>query len=177
MSVNVALPPGTADAGWLRAFDAVVPPLAHAFQPDLLVTQLGCDSHMDDPLAHLMMSVDGQRQIQLTLHDLAHEVCGGRWVATGGGGYSVIDVVPRTWTHLLATVAGTPLDPETATPQQWRDDVQAIAGRSAPVSMTDGRVAEFTPWSRGYNPDSWLDRCVDQVRQEVFPWHGLHPAY
>jgi acetoin utilization protein AcuC len=177
MSVNVALPPGTADSGWLRAFEAVVPPLAHAFRPDLLVTQLGCDSHMDDPLAHLMMSVDGQRQIHLSLHDLAHEVCGGRWVATGGGGYSVIDVVPRTWTHLLATVSGSPLEPETATPQQWRDDVEAITGHSAPISMTDGRDPEFSPWSRGYNPDSWLDRSVSDTRREVFPWHGIAISY
>ncbi len=55
-AVNVALPPGTGDAGWLRAFHAVVPPVVRAFGPDVLVTQHGCDSHMDDPLAHLMLS-------------------------------------------------------------------------------------------------------------------------
>ncbi len=177
MSVNVALPPGTADGGWLRAFHAVVPPVARAFEPELLVTQLGCDSHMDDPLAHLMLSVDGQRQIQLALHHLAHEVCGGRWVATGGGGYSVVDVVPRTWTHLLATVAGTPIDPETATPQEWRTAVEVLTGRQAPTEMTDGRDPVYRDWSSGYNPDSWLDRSIEEARQEIFPWHGLDPAY
>ena len=60
-AVNVALPPGTSDAGWLRAFHAVVPPLLREFAPDVLVTQQGCDSHRDDPLAHLALSVDGQR--------------------------------------------------------------------------------------------------------------------
>src|SRR5205085_4114714 len=84
-SVNVALPPGTADAGWLRAFHAVVPPLVRAFAPDVLVTQHGCDSHRADPLAHLMLSVDGQRAAYQALHDLAHEVTGGKWVVTGGG--------------------------------------------------------------------------------------------
>ena len=44
-SVNVALPAGTDDAGWLRAFDAVVPPLLRAFSPDVLLTQHGCDTH------------------------------------------------------------------------------------------------------------------------------------
>ncbi len=97
-AVNVALPPGTSDAGWLRAFHAVVPPLLREFKPEVLVTQHGCDSHMEDPLAHLMLSVDGQRAAYLALHDLAHEVAGGRWVATGGGGYAVVDVVPRAWT-------------------------------------------------------------------------------
>ncbi len=37
-SVNVALPPGTGDAGWLRAFHAVVPPLARAFESEILLT-------------------------------------------------------------------------------------------------------------------------------------------
>ena len=83
-AANVALPPGTADAGWLRAFHAVVPPLVREFAPDVLVTQHGCDSHIEDPLAHLLLSVDGQRSSYLALHDLAHEVCDGKWLATGG---------------------------------------------------------------------------------------------
>src|SRR5262245_15099758 len=92
MSVNVALPPGTGDDGWLRAFHAVVPPLLEEFAPTVLVSQHGCDSHMHDPLAHLMLSVDGQREAHQGLHELAHRVCDGRWVVTGGGGYAVIDV-------------------------------------------------------------------------------------
>ena len=57
-AVNVALPAGTADAGWLRAFDAVVPPLLRAFRPQILVSQHGCDSHWLDPLAGLRLSID-----------------------------------------------------------------------------------------------------------------------
>ena len=64
-AVNVALPAGTGDAGWLRAFDAVVPPLLRAFAPEVLVSQHGCDSHRLDPLAHLELSVDAQRRAQL----------------------------------------------------------------------------------------------------------------
>ena len=30
----------------------------------------------------------------------------GRWVATGGGGYALVEVVPRAWTHLLAVATG-----------------------------------------------------------------------
>ena len=130
-AVNVALPPGTADAGWLRAFHAVVPDLVREFAPDVLVTQHGCDSHAADPLAHLMLSVDGQRAAYLALHDLAHEAAGGRWVATGGGGYALVEVVPRAWTHLLAIVGGAPLDPATATPESWRAYVRERTGRDA----------------------------------------------
>jgi acetoin utilization protein AcuC len=174
-AVNVALPPGTSDAGWLRAFHAVVPALLREFKPEVLVTQHGCDSHLDDPLAHLMLTVDGQRAAYLALHDLAHEVADGRWIVTGGGGYSVVSVVPRAWTHLLAIVAGTPLDPATSTPPGWREYVETRLGVRAPLKMTDGRDPAYRDWSEGLDPNSWLDRAINATRSEVFPWHGLDP--
>jgi acetoin utilization protein AcuC len=177
-AVNVALPPGTADAGWLRAFHAVVPALLREFEPDVLVTQHGCDSHIEDPLAHLMLTVDGQRAAYLALHDLAHEVCDGRWVVTGGGGYAVVDVVPRAWSHLLAIVGGMPLDPQTSTPEGWRDHVRTLLGRAAPFRMTDGRDPAYRDWSGGYDPSVWLDRAIHATREATFPLHGLdHQAW
>lgn len=173
-AVNVPLPPGTGDGGWLRAFHAVVPPLLRAFEPEVLVTQHGCDSHSEDPLAHLMLSLDGQRAAYEALHDLAHEVAGGRWVATGGGGYALVQVVPRAWTHLLALVGGRPLDPATETPGEWRETVRRI-GATPPETMTDGRPAGYRPWEEGYDPSSWLDQQVHATRMEVFPLHGLDP--
>jgi acetoin utilization protein AcuC len=174
-AVNVALPPGTGDGGWLRAFHAVVPPLLREFDPEVLVTQHGCDSHVEDPLAHLMLSVDGQRAAYLALHDLAHEVCDGRWIVTGGGGYALVEVVPRAWTHLLAIVAGNPLDPATETGPAWREHVRTALGRVAPHRLTDGRTPAYRDWSEGYDPDTWLDRAIHATRTEVFPLHGLDP--
>jgi acetoin utilization protein AcuC len=174
-AVNVALPPGTSDAGWLRAFHAVVPPLLREFDPQVLVTQHGCDSHRDDPLADLMLSVDGQRASYLALHDLAHELCEGKWVVTGGGGYALVEVVPRAWTHLLAVVGGEPLDPETTTPDSWRAHVREHLRRTPPSRLTDGRDAAFRDWSEGYDPATWLDRSIHATREEIFPLHGLDP--
>jgi acetoin utilization protein AcuC len=174
-AVNVALPPGTGDAGWLRAFHAVVPPLVREFKPDVLVTQHGCDSHMDDPLAHLMLSVDGQRAAYDALHVLAHEVCDGKWVATGGGGYAVKEVVPRAWAHLLAIVAGNPIPPDTLTPEAWREHVAEVIGGTAPTRMSDGRTPAYRDWSGGYDPETWLDRAIHATRMETFPLHGLDP--
>lgn len=175
-AVNVALPPGTGDAGWLRAFHAVVPPLLAEFSPEILVTQHGCDSHVEDPLAHLTLTVDGQRATYLDLHELAHEHCEGRWVATGGGGYAIVEVVPRAWSHLLAIVSGRPLDPSLATPEGWRDHVRTLLGRTAPFRLTDGRTVGYRDWSGGYDPANWLDRAIQATREAVFPHHGLHAS-
>ncbi|MGI9085667.1 MAG: acetoin utilization protein AcuC [Aeromicrobium sp.] len=172
-SVNVALPPGTSDAGWLRSFHAVVPQVLRAFGPDVLVTQHGCDSHMDDPLTNLMLSIDGQRASYLALEQLADELTEGRWVVTGGGGYAVTTVVPRIWSHLLAIVAGAPVDPETATTSEWCSEVERLSGRSAPQRMTDGRTPRYRDWDLGYDPSSWLDRCVLATRAESFPLLGI----
>ncbi len=174
-AVNVALPPGTADAGWLRAFHAVVPALLREFAPDVLVTQQGCDSHRDDPLAHLALSVDGQRATYLALHDLAHEVASGRWVAFGGGGYAVVEVVPRAWTHLLSVVSGAPLAADLETPLSWREEIAERLGVRAPSRMTDGRNPAYRDWSEGYDPDTWLDRAIQATRDATFPDNGLDP--
>ena len=174
-AVNVALPPGTGDAGWLRAFHAVVPALLREFRPTVLVTQHGCDSHMEDPLAHLMLSVDGQRAAYQTLHELAHEVSDGKWVVTGGGGYALVEVVPRAWTHLLAIVSGSPLAPATETPPEWREHIRSVLGRTPPFRMTDGRTPAWRDFSGGYDPETWLDRAVMATRERVFPLHGLDP--
>jgi acetoin utilization protein AcuC len=176
-SVNVALPAGTDDAGWLRAFDAVVPPLLRAFKPTVLVSQHGCDSHRLDPLAHLELSIDAQRVAQVVLHDLAHELCDGRWLLTGGGGYALVQVVPRTWTHLLAIAAGAPVDPVIETPVKWRELARSLTGETAPLTMTDGASARYVSFSSGMDPGDPVDRSIIRTRSAVFASHGLvaHP--
>jgi acetoin utilization protein AcuC len=174
-AVNIALPAGTGDEGWLRAFNAVVPGVVRAFAPEVIVSQCGCDSHRSDPLADLLLTVDGQRQSYLAIRDLADELCGGRWIAFGGGGYGLVDVVPRAWTHLLAIVSGAPLDPHTAIPNAWRAlALDRRRGSCPPTSMTDDGVTEFRPWQPGSEPTP-LDRAVEAARRAVYPLHGLDP--
>ncbi len=174
-AVNVALPPGTGDAGWLRAFDAVVPDLLRAFEPQILLTQQGCDGHRLDPLAHLSLTVDGQRATYQALHRLAHETAAGRWILTGGGGYELVQVVPRAWTHLLAEAAGHPIDPQTATPESWREYVRNRTGEIAPRRMTDGATVEVRAWEMGFDPGNPVDQAILATRRAVFPDHGLDP--
>ena len=176
-AVNVALPAGTGDAGWLRAFDAVVPPLLRAFRPDIVVSQHGCDTHRLDPLANLQLSIDAQRVAHAAIHQLVHEVAGGRWVLTGGGGYELLEVVPRTWTHLLAEAAGSPIDPGARIPAAWREYAFRRTGREAPQIMTDGTEPEFARFESGYNLADRVDQAIIATRRAVFPEHGLMPEF
>ncbi|MBO0832020.1 MAG: acetoin utilization protein AcuC [Actinobacteria bacterium] len=174
-AVNVALPAGTRDAGWLRALHAVVPPLLAAFRPQLLVTQHGCDTHWSDPLANLELTIDAQRAAHALLHRMAHETAGGRWLLTGGGGYQLVQVVPRTWTHLLAEAAGEPIGPDTATPASWRDYVGQVSAEPAPELMTEGGSAEFPSLDLGYDPADPVDQAIMATRKAAFPLNGLFP--
>jgi acetoin utilization protein AcuC len=174
-AVNVALPAGTRGLGWLRAFHAVVPPLLREFRPRILVSQHGCDTHWSDPLAELAVSIDAQRAAHAAIHDLAHETAGGRWLLTGGGGYQVVQVVPRSWTHLLAEAAGTPVDPAAATPDSWREYVGRAAAEEPPELMTEGEDLRFAPFEAGYDPADPVDRAIIATRQAAFPLHGLVP--
>jgi acetoin utilization protein AcuC len=172
-AANVALPPGTRDAGWLRALDAVAVPLLRAFRPSVIVSQHGCDSHYLDPLAHLSLTIDGQRHAQVMLHELAHELCGGRWLVTGGGGYALVQVVPRIWTHLLAIAAGMPIDPEMETPAQWRELAWSLTGETAPLTMTEGASSRYVSFASGIDPEDPVDRAIMRTRSAVFAAHGL----
>jgi acetoin utilization protein AcuC len=170
-AVNLALPPGTGDAGWLRAFSAVVPAVLGAHRPEVLVTQHGCDSHRHDPLADLDLSVDGQRASYLALADLADELCEGRWVSTGGGGYAVNDVVPRAWTHLLGIVSGEPVSPQTRIPEAWRAELDGLT----PEMMTDHADVSYPAFEDGFTPESRLDQAILATRRAAFPDLGLDP--
>jgi acetoin utilization protein AcuC len=171
-AVNVALPPGTADGGWLRAFHAVVPSLLEAFRPQLLVTQCGADTHAEDPLANLRLSVDGHRAIYRELRELASRTAGGRWLAVGGGGYGLHRVVPRSWTHLLATVLDRDVDPRVPLPAGWVAHTSRLTRRPLPDAMGDGVDVAHEPWTEGAHQ---VDLAVLDTRRAVFPLHGLDP--
>jgi acetoin utilization protein AcuC len=172
-AVNIALPAGTGDQGWLRALHGVVPDLLGAFAPEVLVTQQGVDTHFEDPLAHLTVSLDGQRMAFEALHRWAHRYAGGRWVAVGGGGYEWVDVVPRAWTHLIAIATGQPIPPESAVPDAFHTFVLEALGRQAPGRMTDGRQPWPKPFDQGFDAADPVDAAILATREAVFPRWGL----
>lgn len=175
-AVNIALPAGTGDQGWLRALHGVVPEVLQAFAPTFLVSQNGVDSHLEDPLAHLALTIDGQRMGFAAAHRWAHEFADGRFVAVGGGGYEWVDVVPRAWTHLVAEIAGRPIDPLSLLPAGFAGYVAERLGRIAPTRMTDGATPWPRPLTQGWNPSGdAVDAAIAATRDAVFPSFGLDP--
>lgn len=177
-AVNLALPAKTDSAGWLRALHAVLPDIVAAFRPDFIVSQHGCDSHSQDTLSDLRVSVDAQRQATQLVHDLAHEWSQGRWLALGGGGYSVVDVVPISWTHVVGVVTHNEQDCAVQTPAAWREYIHEYLDHTPPSHLGDVLGdAVFVPWESGYNPDSEVDRAIRATRSAAFPRLGIDLTY
>ena len=133
--VNIPLPPFTGDDEWLQAFRSEVPPLVKGFHPDVLVTQLGCDTHATDPLAQMQLTMRSYRETAKELHDLAHTAASGRWVATGGGGYQWARVVPRAWTLYFAEMAGVEVPDQI--PERWVEEAQECLGGEVPTTFSE----------------------------------------
>jgi acetoin utilization protein AcuC len=117
-SANVPLPPFTGEVDYLQALERVVPALSEAFQPHVLFTQLGADTHYGDPLADLALTMRAYPRMASLLHATAHGFTDGRWIATGGGGYQATTVVPKVWTIYFAEMCGAPQ----RIPQEWLED-------------------------------------------------------
>ncbi len=165
-TVNVPLPPYTRDVSYLYAFQEIVPPLARAFKPQTLVTQLGADGHRLDPLTHLMLTTETYEAVGMILDGLAAELCSGRWIATGGGGYEVT-AVPRVWTVLFSKMLGREL--EDALPVEWLKECNHLAG-SVP---SDKSLRDHGHEDEEAHVPRAAKRTVDELRKTVFPLHGI----
>jgi acetoin utilization protein AcuC len=161
--VNVPLPASTTDGEWLDAFREIVPPLVRGWKPQVLVTQLGCDTHVTDPLAELSLSTNAYRDTAVILHELAHEAAGGKWVATGGGGYQWARVVPRAWTLYFAEMAGAEIPDEI--PEAWIETAEREAGYEVPATLLEPPT--------GPGNAAGVERVVDRVKSKIFPAHRL----
>jgi ribosomal protein S18 acetylase RimI-like enzyme len=110
--------------------------LAASFGPDLILSQHGADSHAWDPLAHLNVTTTAHGAAARLVDGIAHRHAGGRWLATGGGGYDVYRVVPRTWA--LTWLTGSHSETPSSTPEEWRERWASEAARygQSPIPET-----------------------------------------
>jgi len=160
-AVNLPLPMGTYDQAYLRAFREVVMPLAGAFDPDLVVVEIGADTLAGDPLAQLSLTNNAIADALALLCGLGRPI-----LATGGGGYH-IENTARTWALAWTVLTGQDLDAD------------ASAGLG-------GVMLETHEWQAGLRdrvrPTDEAQRCavdqilnitIDQAKRLLFPIHGL----
>jgi acetoin utilization protein AcuC len=169
--VNVPLEPGTGEGPWLEAVRSIVPGVAAAFGPDLIVSQHGCDTHAWDPLAHLRVTTTAMGEAARLVDALAHRYAGGRWLATGGGGYDAYRVVPRAWS--LVWLAGAHRDVPEVTPPAWRDHWEAAADAfgtpGMPERFADAPNAGSEPDRMQLFAEEASRRAIDDARRLALP--------
>jgi acetoin utilization protein AcuC len=85
--LNLPLPPGSGDEAFIRAFDNILK-FARDANPEFIFLQCGADGLHGDPLTHLDYSAKAHAYAANRLHSLSHEICKGKLLAMGGGGYN-----------------------------------------------------------------------------------------
>jgi acetoin utilization protein AcuC len=169
--VNVPLEPETGEAAWWSIVSSLLPELAAAFAPDIVVSQHGCDTHTTDPLAHLNGTTTMIRRAARLVDELAHRHAGGRWLATGGGGYGVYRVVPRAWAHIWLAAAHREA-PDAIPPawrQRWASEAARYGDRSLPETLDDPPNAGL-PMTPSQEAAEARSRSVGvSVREAVLP--------
>ncbi|QIW81042.1 acetoin utilization protein AcuC [Bacillus tequilensis] len=134
-SFNIPLDAFTEDDSFLEAYQAAASEVAAYFQPDVIISQNGADAHYYDPLTHLSATIKIYEEIPRLAHTLAHQYCGGKWIAVGGGGYDIWRVVPRAWARIWLEMKG--IDPGDDIPPKWIAKWQKQCPVTLPSSWSD----------------------------------------
>ncbi len=165
-SLNVPLEPFTEDESWIQITESLFPEIARAFDPDVMIIQCGCDGHALDPLTHLRASTRLYEETMRIVTETADEVCGGRIVATGGGGYDVWRVVPRAWTLVWAGLTGQ--DPPDEIPAAWLDRWSPESPVELPTRLRDDPSA-IEPVERRADIERINERSAMNLRSCAIP--------
>ena len=100
-TVNIPLPPGTGDEGYLYVTKNVVLPLLEAFKPDLVINSAGQDNHYTDPLTNMQLSAHGYAAMNALLNP---------HIAVLEGGYSIRGALPYVNLGICLALAGLPFE-------------------------------------------------------------------
>jgi acetoin utilization protein AcuC len=135
-SFNIPVDAFTENESWLHAYRNSLREVAEFFKPDIILTQNGADSHYFDPLTHLSATMKIYREIPRLAHEIAHQYCGGKWIAVGGGGYDIWRVVPRAWSLIWLEMTENP-NGYGSLPKEWVEYWQKEAPVTLPVEWDD----------------------------------------
>ena len=139
LKLNVPLPPATGDEAYLDAFRKVVPTVLREFRPEIILVQCGADGHQDDRLAHLRLTTNAYSEVIAEMHHLAHELCKGRMLLFGGGGYTLANV-PRVWTVAFSSLAGVRLSNQV--PSEWAALFEQETEEDSPTQLLDSPTTD-----------------------------------
>jgi acetoin utilization protein AcuC len=159
-NVNLSLPPDTYDAAFLTGFDRVVLPLLGAYQPEVLVLELGMDTLAGDPLTHLHLTNNITAEVVKRLLRFRRPI-----LVSGGGGYHVENTV-RGWASAWRTCCG-----------EEEHDFSAGMGGCMLASaewiggLRDPALAVTPEQRQAVEPE--LLATLESVANHVFPYHGL----
>jgi acetoin utilization deacetylase AcuC-like enzyme len=131
-----------------------------AFKPDVLFTQLGIDTHFQDPITHLALTTQGFNLAVQKLGAMGSEI--GKWVAVGGGGYD-LSAVARSWTMALATMADFELPDNVPTTFTSLDGLATFAD-APPAPTEQGFLEEIQRHNM---------QTIEEVRSLIFPKFGI----
>ena len=161
-SVNVPLYPYTSDDVYLWALERTAVPLIRAFAPDVLVTQLGIDSHYKDPITHLALSVQGFARAVRALAAVAPA----KWLALGGGGYD-LQAVARAWTSAYGIMSGQTFPNRVPESYRLMHGVETL--EDPPEDLR--AVAQYAEDAK-----TFAEASVQSVHRLIFPTHGIRTA-
>ena len=156
-SVNVPLLAHTDDALYMKAFDEVAYPLIAAFDPDIIITQIGADTFRTDPLTRLEVTTHSYGYIMRKLKALKLP-----WVALGGGGYDLLNT-SRAWTIAWAEMNG--VHPTPRLPASF-------IARIAPLGYPHRTLIDAMHWSEDEERNRALhgvEKSIAAIRRTVFP--------
>ena len=160
-TVNVPLPAGTDDEIFERAFEEIVPPLLGAFKADIVIGELGADTHLADPLSDLNLTNLGYSRVVEKLAEMSP-----RLLALGGGGYDLYKTA-RNWTLAWAVLNG--LEP--------RDEFAGVVGGMMFGPEADAGEIYDKKFVTGGRAKEQIrlevDRVLSSLKNTVFPLHRI----
>jgi len=158
--VNVPLPVGTYDQAYMKAFEAIALPLITAYNPDVIVFELGADALAGDPLAHLYLTNNVYVEIINHLLGFNKPI-----LATGGGGYNVDNTV-RAWALAWSIFTGADSDQDT------NPAGGAVMGESTDRQggLRDGALVVSQPQRETVMPA--VEAVIKAVKANIFSLHA-----
>jgi acetoin utilization protein AcuC len=165
-SLNIPMEPQTEDDSWIGIYRDILNDIAEAFRPEVIVLQNGCDAHVLDPLTHLRCTTRLYEETVRATCAVADRFCGGRVIATGGGGYAVWRVVPRAWTLVWAELTGQAVAEEV--PRSWLEQWQGESPRLLEGRMRD-QQGSYPPVPRRSEIEATNRRALEGLRRAALP--------